>query len=79
MVNYADDNTPCPFSPELDIALRRLKNYSIKIFEWFQKKPFYNVTFKLQVIQIRDFSGRSRTAATSKMEIFVIIVNGFRL
>ena len=40
MVNYADDNTPCPFSPEPDVALRRLKNYSIKIFEWFHKNHF---------------------------------------
>ena len=32
---YADDNTPCTFSSELDVTLKKLRSYKIKIFEWF--------------------------------------------
>ena len=35
IVNYADDNTPYTFSSELDLALKKLRSYTIEIFEWF--------------------------------------------
>ena len=32
---YADDNTPYTFSSELDVSLKKLRRYTIKISEWF--------------------------------------------
>ena len=37
MANYANDNTPYSFSPELDYIFQRLKNSTYKLFEWFLK------------------------------------------
>ena len=37
MANYANDNTPYSFSPELDNVFQRLKNSTYKLFEWFLK------------------------------------------
>ena len=34
IASYADDNTPYTFSSELDVALKKLRSYTIKIFEW---------------------------------------------
>ena len=38
MVSSADDNTPNTLSAELDATLKRLKDFIIKIYEWFHKK-----------------------------------------
>ena len=35
IASYADDNTPHTFSSELDVALKKLRSHTIKIFEWF--------------------------------------------
>ena len=35
IANYTDDNTPYIFSSELDMALKKLRSYTIKIFKWF--------------------------------------------
>ena len=44
MATYADDNTPCNFSRKLNAAFRRLKNYTVQIFESFHKNCFeFNV------------------------------------
>ena len=40
MVSYADGNAPRNFSLELDPALRRYRNYKLKIYEWFHKSCF---------------------------------------
>ena len=40
MVSYADGNAPRNFSLELDPALRRHRNYKLKIYEWFHKSCF---------------------------------------
>ena len=37
MANYANDNTPYSFSPELDNVFQRPKNSTYKLFEWFLK------------------------------------------
>ena len=39
-MSYPDNNTPYIFPPELDATLKRLKTYTIKIFEWFPKNRF---------------------------------------
>jgi len=36
IASYADDNTPYTCSSDLDSALKKLKNYTIKIFNWFR-------------------------------------------
>ena len=33
ITSYADGNTPYTFSSELDVALKKLRSYTIKIFE----------------------------------------------
>ena len=33
--SYADNNTSYTFSSELDVALKRLRSYTIEIFKWF--------------------------------------------
>ena len=33
ITSNADDNTPYTFSSELDVALKKLRNYTIKVFE----------------------------------------------
>ena len=33
--SYADNYTPQTFSSELDVALKKLRSYTTKIFEWF--------------------------------------------
>ena len=38
--NNNNDNTSYTFSQELDTTLKRLKNYTNKIFEWLYKKGF---------------------------------------
>ena len=35
IASYADDNTPYTFSSELDVALKKVRSYTTKIFEWF--------------------------------------------
>ena len=35
IASYADDNTRYIFSSEIDVASKKLKSYTIKIFEWF--------------------------------------------
>ena len=42
MAGYVDndDNTPYTFFQELDSTLKRLKNYTVKIFEWSYKNRF---------------------------------------
>ena len=35
IASYADNNMPYTFSSELDLALKKLRSYAIKIFEWF--------------------------------------------
>ena len=35
LTSYVDNNTPYTFSSELNVALKKLRNYTIKIFEWF--------------------------------------------
>ena len=35
IASYAGDNTPYTFSSELDVTLKKLRSYTIKVFEWF--------------------------------------------
>lgn len=35
IASYADDYTPHAFSLEVDIELKKLRSYKIKIFKWF--------------------------------------------
>ena len=49
-MSYADDNTTYTFSPGLDATFKRLKNYTIKIFESFYKKQFKSSVDKYKLI-----------------------------
>ena len=40
IAGHADDNTPYTFSSELEVTLKKLRIYTIKIFEWFYKSGF---------------------------------------
>ena len=40
MASYPNGNTPYTFSPEINAALRGLRNYPVKIFEWFHENRF---------------------------------------
>ena len=40
MKSYADYNTPYTLSSDLDANSRRLKNYTVQIFEWSHKNRF---------------------------------------
>ena len=40
IASHADDNTPYTFSSELEVTLKKLRIYTIKIFEWFYKNCF---------------------------------------
>ena len=49
-MSYGDDNTPYTFSPGLDATFKRLKNYTIKIFESFYKNQFKSNVDKYKLI-----------------------------
>ena len=59
IASYADDNTPYTFSSELDVALKKLRSYTIKIFEWFHNNRLKSNAGKCNLI----------TSSTSPVEI----------
>ena len=59
IASYADDNTPYTFSSELDVALKKLRSYTIKIFEWFHNNRLKSSAGKCNLI----------TSSTSPVEI----------
>ena len=59
IASYADDNTPYTFSSELDVALKKLRSYTIKIFKWFHNNRLKSNTGKCDLI----------TRSTSPVEI----------
>ena len=59
IASYADDNTPYTFSSELDVALEKLRSYTIKIFEWFHNNRLKSNAGKCNLI----------TSSTSPVEI----------
>ena len=59
IASYADDNTPYIFSSELDVVLKKLKIYTIKIFEWFHDNRLKSNAGKCNLI----------TSSTSPVEI----------
>ena len=58
IASYADDNT-YTFSSELDVALKKLRSYTIKIFEWFHNNRLKSNAGKCNLI----------TSSTSPVEI----------
>ena len=59
IASYADDNTPYTFSSELDLALKKLRNYTINIFKWFHNNRLKSNTGRCNLI----------TSSTSPVEI----------
>ena len=58
-ISYADDNTPYTFPSERDVALKKLRSYTIKIFEWFHNNRLKSNARKCNLI----------TSSTSPVEI----------
>ena len=50
IASYADDNTPYTFSSEPDVALKKLRSYSVKIFEWFHNNRLKSNAGKCNLI-----------------------------
>ena len=50
IASYAGDITPYTFSSELDLALKKLKSYTIKIFEWFHENRLESNAGKCNLI-----------------------------
>ena len=46
IASYADDNTPYTFSSELDVALKKLRSYLIKISKWFRNNRSKSISGK---------------------------------
>ena len=59
IASYADDNMPYTFSSELDVAMKKVRSYTIKIFEWFHNNWQKSNTGKCNLI----------TSSTSLLEI----------
>ena len=59
IASYADDNTSYTFSSEFDVALKKLRSYTIKIFEWFHNNRLKSNAGKCNLI----------TSSTSPVEI----------
>ena len=59
IASYADDNTPYAFSSELDLSLKNLRSYIIKIFEWLHNNRLKSNAGKCNLI----------TSSTSPVEI----------
>ena len=79
IASSASDNTPYTFSSKLDAAFKKPRSHTIKIFEWFPNNRLKSNAEKCNLITSSTLSrGGSRAAATSKMECFVIIINGFQ-
>ena len=57
IVSYDDHNTP--YSSELDVALKKLRTYTVKIFEWFHNNRLKSNAGKCNLI----------TSSTSPVEI----------
>ena len=50
IASYADDNTPYTFSSELDVALKKLRTYTKKFFEWFHNNRLKSNVAKCNLI-----------------------------
>ena len=50
IASYTDDNTPYTFSSELYLALKKLRSYTVKIFEWFHNNRLKSNTGKCNLI-----------------------------
>ena len=59
IASYADDNTPYTVSSEFDVALKKLRSYTIKVFEWFYNNRLKSNAEKCNLI----------TSSTSPVEI----------
>ena len=59
IASYADDNTPYTFSSELDVALKKLRSYTMKIFKCFHNNRLKSNARKFNII----------TSSTSLVEI----------
>ena len=70
IASYADDNTPHTFSSELDVALKILRSYTVKRFEWFHNIWLKSNTGKCNLI----------TSSTSPVEIQIenTIISGVK-
>ena len=53
--SYADDNTPYTFSSALDVALKKLRSYTIRIFEWFHNNWLKSNAGKCNLITSSTF------------------------
>ena len=59
IASYAHDNTQYTFSSELNVTLKKLRSYTIKVFEWFHKNRLKSNAGKCNLI----------TSSTSPLEI----------
>ena len=58
IASYAADNAPYTFSSELDMILKKLSSYTIKLFKWFHKnhlKQNAGNTAQQMKFSIKDF------------------------
>ena len=59
IASFADDNTPYTSFSELDVAFKKLRSYTINIFEWFHNNRLKSNAGKCNLI----------TSSTSPVEI----------
>ena len=69
IASYAHDNTPYTFSSELNVTLKKLRSYTIKVFEWFHKNRLKSNAGKCNLI----------TSSTSPLEIQIENVISFNV
>ena len=50
IASYVDDNTPYTLSSELDVALKTLRCYTVKFFEWFHNNQLKSNAGKCNLI-----------------------------
>ena len=50
MTSFAEDNTPFTFTSKLDVALKKLMSYTIKISEWFHNNRLKSNSGKCNLI-----------------------------
>ena len=81
IASYADDNTPYTCSSELDTALRKLKKYTIKIFDWFRINRLKSNAGKCNLLTsstspIKMKIENTEISSTNKVKLLGIQIDG---
>ena len=79
IVSYADDNTPYTFSSELDLALKKLRSYTVKIFEWFHNNRLKSNAGKCNLITGSTFPVKIQIENTILSSVKKVKLLGVRI